>query len=234
MSATPVAADHSEEFEELAGLSALRILEPEEQARFDQHAAHCERCRMIVRLDEETLAGLALTAPEMDPSPGFRERLLERAAAELAERPVVQEAPEPIPLRPQGRILQFRRNVWASALAAVLVIGIATAGAAQYMNQVVASYTAQGGGMTVLVKRSGAVELQMEGMADPPPGFVYEAWVIPPGQQPVAAGVTPRGEARLPLPGDARGSTIAITLERGPNGASAPTSTPLAAVNVPA
>ena len=116
MSATRLAADHSEEFEQLAGLAALRVLDGEEQARFDQHARQCERCRMIVRLDRETLGNLSQAAPEMDPSPGFKERLLARAAAELSE---VQQPPraEPIQLRPRapGRILQFRRSVWASA-----------------------------------------------------------------------------------------------------------------------
>src|SRR3954465_12390498 len=107
MSATPVAADHSEEFEQLAGLAALRVLEGEDLARFEQHARQCERCRMIVRLDRQTLERLTLAAPEMDPPPGLKERLLTKAAAELElAQPVQPPAPEPIPLRPrQGRIL---------------------------------------------------------------------------------------------------------------------------------
>jgi anti-sigma-K factor RskA len=223
MSATPVAADHSEDFEQLAGLAALRVLEGDERARFDQHAQQCERCRMIVRLDREALRNLTLAAPEMEASPGFKQRLMERAAAELEQ----SRAREPIPLRPRGKILQFRRSVWASALAAVFVIGVASASVFTYMNQVVATYVLTGqataGDARVLVRRSGAVELEMRGVADPPSGFVYEAWIIPPGQQPVAAGVTPRGEAKLSLSDRARGSTVAITLERGPNGATTPT-----------
>ena len=68
MSATPIAADHSEEFEQLAGLSALRVLDGDEQERFERHAAQCERCRLIVRSDIETLGNLSLAAPEMEPS----------------------------------------------------------------------------------------------------------------------------------------------------------------------
>jgi anti-sigma-K factor RskA len=172
----------------------------------------------------------------MDPSPGFKERLLARARAELEEQ---QHAapPEPVQLQPRstGKILQFRRSVWASALAAVFVIGVATASVATYMNQVVATYVLTGespGEARVLVRRSGAVELELRGVANPPSGFVYEAWIIPPGQQPVAAGVTPRGDATLPLSDRARGSTVAITLERGPSGASAPTSPVLKAGTV--
>jgi anti-sigma-K factor RskA len=264
MSATPIAADHTEEFEQLAGLSALRVLDDDEQERFERHAAQCARCSMIVRLDRETLGNLSLAAPEMEPSPDFKRRLMDRAAAELAGQPaVVSGAPadaasadissietvpgdaepesetetsaQPIELRPRpANVVPFwRRQMWATSIAALLVLGIFSyAGYTAFMNQVVATYTTGAGpaSMTVTVHRSGQTELQMQGVADPPPGFVYEAWVIPPGKAPVAAGVTPSGEATLPLPSGVQGSTVAVTLERGPTGASAPTSQPLMAV----
>jgi anti-sigma-K factor RskA len=125
--------------------------------------------------------------------------------------------------------------MWATSIAALLVLGIFSyAGYTAFMNQVIATYTTGSGAasMTVTVHRSGQTELAMQGVADPPPGFVYEAWVIPPGKAPVAAGVTTTGEATLPLPSGVQGSTIAVTLERGPSGASAPTSQPLMAVVV--
>ena len=259
MSATPIAADHSEEFEQLAGLSALRVLDGDDQQRFERHAAQCERCRLIVRSDRETLANLALAAPEMDPSPDFKGRLMQRAAAELAAQAPpgtatadisdvqgrsdaqleleTQQPPEPIPLRPRpANVVPFwRRHVWATSIAALLVIGLFTvAGYSAAMNQVVGTYTTGAGpsGMTVTVRRSGQSDLQMHGVANPPPGFVYEAWIIPPGRQPVAAGVTPTGDGSVPLSGDPRGSTVAVTLERAPSGGSAPTSQPLMAVVV--
>src|SRR5215204_835580 len=107
MSATPLAADHSEEFEQLAGLQALDVLQGEERERFEEHAARCQRCQVIMRLDRETVVQLSLSAPEMDPSPGFRERLLQRANAELAE---ATPAAEPTPLRPAGNVVLFRRS----------------------------------------------------------------------------------------------------------------------------
>ncbi len=237
MPPTPIAADHSEEFEQLAGLAALRVLDAEEHTRFEEHAAQCERCRTIERLDRETLASLSVAAPELDPSPGFKDRLMARAAAELSQQEA--QRPQPIPLRPReggsAKILQFRRSVWASALAAALVIGVIGASVNTYLNQVVATYALSGsapGDAHVLVRRNGAIELEMQGVPEPPSGQVYEAWIIPPGQQPVAAGVTPRGDAKLPLSGQARGSTVAITLERGPNGTAAPTTPVLMAGNV--
>ncbi|MDQ3809095.1 MAG: anti-sigma factor, partial [Chloroflexota bacterium] len=134
------------------------------------------------------------------------------------------------------RILAFRRRaVWTSALAALLVLGVAVAAIASYLNQVVAVYPLAGdspGEAVVVMLRSGALALELRGAGDPPPGYVYEAWIIPAGRQPVAAGVTARGEGRLPLPREAHGQTVAVTVEPGPEGVSAPTSPPLKAGTV--
>jgi anti-sigma-K factor RskA len=198
MPVTSPAADHSEEFEQLAGLQALRVLEGDELARFEEHASRCERCRLIMRLDRETLRELSLAAPEMEPSPGFKERLMQRAVAELAAsapaQPEAAPTPEPIPLRPPSNVVPFRRaRTWLTSVAAVLVLAL---GGYAYMNQVIASYQLTGtvaGAATVHVRRSGAVELQMQGLAVPPAGFLYEAWIIPPGGQPRPAGTNATG-----------------------------------------
>jgi anti-sigma-K factor RskA len=178
------------------------------------------------RLDREALAR---AAPEMDPSPDFKARVMQRAAAELAATAAPPLRREPIPLRPARNVIPFwRRSAWASALAAVLVVGLVSVGAYTYENQVVATYPLDGnapGTAVVIVRRSGAAELEMHGVPNPPPGLLYEAWVIPQGGQPVAAGVATSGDARLPLPGDVRGKTVAITQER--SRVDAPTGAPI-------
>src|SRR5438094_8711912 len=55
MASTP-ADDHTEEFEQLAGLSAADALQGAELARLVQHAAHCERSRLTARPTREPLA----------------------------------------------------------------------------------------------------------------------------------------------------------------------------------
>jgi hypothetical protein len=215
MPPTPV-DDHTQEFEQLAGLQALGILEGEELEHFEQHAARCERCRLMVQLDGEALA---LAAPEMEPSADFKARLMQRAAAEL---------------RAQPKIVPFRRRApWQSLIAAVLVLGVVGGGGYAYENQVVASYALAGsasGSAVVNVRRSGAAELDMSGVPNPPSGFVYEAWVIPPGSSPIAVGTTPQGDAKLPLERVGNGVTVAITQERAR--VDAPTSAPILAVVV--
>jgi anti-sigma-K factor RskA len=246
MPATP-AHGHTEEFEQLAGLSALDVLEGEDRARFEQHAAQCGRCRQMVLIDKEALAALSLTAPPMDPSPDFKARLMRRAAAELEasaatvqpgdaepDQPVEVSRPVQIQSRRPSNVVPFwRRSPWVSSLAAVLVLGLVTFGAFTYENQPIATYELTGslsGKAVVIVRRSGAAELEMHGVPDPEPGFLYEAWVIPEGQKPVAAGTTTRGEAKVPLPGNVRGSTVAITKER--TRVDAPTSPPVLATVV--
>jgi Anti-sigma-K factor rskA, C-terminal len=242
MPPTPV-DDHTEEFEQLAGLQALDVLEGEDLQRFEQHAAHCERCQLMVQTDREALA---LAAPEMDPSPDFKARLMQRAAQELAaptEPPAHLEDAQrverqPVPLRPREErppnVVAFRRRApWASAIAAVLVLGIVTAGGYAYQNQVVASYALQGsvgGSAVVNVRRNGSSELALSGIQNPPSGYVYEAWLIPPNGQPIPAGTMAQGDARLPLDRVGSGTTVAITQERGR--VDAPTGAPLMAVVV--
>jgi hypothetical protein len=81
-----------------------------------------------------------------------------------------------------------------------------------------------------VVRRSGAAELVLQGVPDPEPGFLYEAWIIPQGGQPVAAGTATRGNAEVPLPGNVRGTTVAVTRER--TRVDAPTSAPILATVV--
>src|SRR5947209_8680363 len=104
MTAPPV-DEHTREFEELAGLSALHLLEGDDLERFERHAATCERCQMTLRLDGEVLGQLSLAAPEMEPSPDFKARLLQRAADELARAEAPPQRVEPIPIRPPASIV---------------------------------------------------------------------------------------------------------------------------------
>jgi anti-sigma-K factor RskA len=232
MAQTPVDG-HTDEFEELAALAALDVLEGEDLARFEQHAADCERCRLVMRLDREALSGLALIAPEMEPSPDFKARLMLKAADELRER----QQREPLPFQPRSRptnvVPLWRRSPWLNAIAALFVVALVSLGAFTYSNQPVTTVVLSGsapGNAVVVVRRSGAADLELQGLPDPGPGFLYEAWIIPPGRQPVAAGVLNGGSGRVSLEGDPRGATVAITRER--SRVNAPTSEPVLAGTV--
>ncbi len=226
--------DHSREHEELAALYALQALEGDELAAYERHLAACAQCQDFVRRDRRTLVPLNRVPPEMEPSPGFKHRLLQRAAAELstagpapAAQTAAARAPIPLPRRP----------VWTGVLAAAVAVllGVAAVlGVLSYRGQVVATVALEGpgpGSGAVLLRRSGDSELRLTGLAALPAGHVYEAWVIPAGGQPIPAGTTATGQDTLPLPASVRGSTVAVTVEPSPGG-SAPTTPPFLAATV--
>lgn len=192
--------DHSEEFEELAALSALDALEGEELTCFEDHRARCVRCRRTEQLDREALMRLPWAPPEMEPSPGFKTRLLQRGAQELGR----SAAPYRLPAG-EG-----------VALAALLILLLA-GGTAFYEYQPVAAYELEGSGpgsATVILHRSGGVEVDLRDLPEPGSGFEYAVWAIQAGGGPRLAGMTTSGTGVVRLDGAIRGTTVAITLER--------------------
>lgn len=233
------APDHTPDAESLAGLYAFGILEGAELARFERHLAGCGRCAEVVDGDQAIVSTLSLAAPEIEPEPGFKERLLARAAAETADRtdegsgltpyqPVRRRRPGGVPL------------VWLAPLAAIVLALFAGAGllsreisSAQIVATAPMENRAVGGRAEVLVRRSGEGVVQLSGFEDLEGGRVYQAWVIRSNREPLAAGAHSSGNATLTLDGDVRGATVAVTLEPGP-GAQAPSVQPFLVGDAPA
>ena len=237
------APDHTPDAESLAGLYAFGVLEGAELGRFERHLAGCGRCAEVVDGDQAIVSSLSLTAPEVEPEPGFKERLLARAAAEIAERPDEggsggsRLTPFP-PVRP--RRTGPAPLVWLAPLAAIMLALFAGAGllsqqisSAQIVATAPLENRAEGGRAEVLVRRSGEGVIQLSGFEDLKDGRVYQAWVIRPGQQPLATGAHSSGNATLTLDGDVRGTRVAVTLEPGP-GAQAPSVRPFLVGDAPA
>ena len=238
------APDHTRDAESLAGLYAFGVLEGAELARFERHLAGCGRCAEVVDGDRAIVSTLSLTAPEAEPEPGFKERLLARAAAEIAERTDEVGSgggTSPTPFRP----VRPRRPgtvplVWLVPLAAIMLALFAGAGllsqqisSAQIVAAAPLENQAAGGRAEVLIRRSGEGVIQLSGFEDLKDGRVYQAWVIRPGQQPLATGAHSSGNATLTLDGDVRGARVAVTLEPGP-GAQAPSVRPFLVGDAPA
>lgn len=69
-----------------AALYAVGGLSPDETARFEEHLASCPACGTEVAAFQRVASALAGAAPEADPPPELRGRLLERVAAAANER----------------------------------------------------------------------------------------------------------------------------------------------------
>jgi anti-sigma-K factor RskA len=230
------APDHTPDAEAQAGLYAFGILEGAELARFELHLAGCGRCAEVVDGDQAIVATLGLSAPEVEAEPGFKERLLARAAAEGDVRNDDRAAPVPF------RLAASRRPglVWLAPLAAIVLALLAGVGLLSQQLaavQVVASAPlenrAEGGRADILVRQSGEGVIQLSGFEDLTDGRVYQAWVIRPNSQPLATGASTSGNGTLTLDGDVRGTRVAVTLEPGP-GAKAPSVRPFVIGDAPA
>ena len=236
------AEDHTTDAESLAGLYAFGVLDGAELARFERHLAGCGRCAEVVDGDLAMVGALSLTAPEVEASAGFKERLLERAAAELDTQATAQV----MDTHPAAAISPFRAAqpanrslAWLLPLAAVIVALLAAAGllsqqftAMQVVKTAALENRAAGGRADVLVRSSGEGVIQLSGFENLRDGRVYQAWVIRPGSQPLATGATVDGNGTLTLDGDVRGTKVAVTLEPGP-GARTPTLPPFVIGDVP-
>lgn len=204
---------------ELAGLFAVGALDDPEKAAFEAHLAACAVCASIVAEDRATLRRLLLASPEREPSPGFKERLMQRAAQLQAESfRGGTTAPK------QGRA-RWRIERFALVAALVVALGVgALLGQAWYGEQVLTTVRLAGSATPVVaqvvVRRSGAVELDLDGLPDPGAGKVYEAWVIPPGRQPSAAGTASSGQGTIQVNRGVLGDTVALTVENAPGNAS--------------
>jgi anti-sigma-K factor RskA len=237
------APDHTPDAESQAGLYAFGVLDGGELARFERHLAGCGRCAEVVEGDQAIVSTLSLTAPEVEPEPGFKERLLARAAAEVAERedesgssgggltpfrPVRPRRPGSVPL------------VWLAPLAAIVLTLFAGAGllsrqisSAQIVATAALENRTEGGRAEVQIRRSGEGVIQLNGFEDLKDGRVYQAWVIRPDSQPLATGASTSGNGTLTLDGDVRGTRVAVTLEPGP-GATVPSVRPFLVGDAPA
>lgn len=211
---------------ELAAACALNAVDADERPRVNAHLATCPDCRAEVDRLTETVTGLAYAPPPLEPPSELRARVL----AGLTEGAAV-----PAPVRKQRRwLLRRPRLVLALAAAAVLlaVAGLVAhergGGAAPAPPQTVAlgrfgSATVAGDGQLVL--DTAAVQ--------PPPGRVYEAWLISNGHAKPAGILTPGQARRIPtsLVVDS-GDTIAVTSEPAHGAHLQPTTAPLVARTV--
>jgi len=189
---------------ELTAAYALDALDAEDVEAYEAHLAQCDHCQADLAGMSEAAAALAWATDAPAPPARLRMRLLEAAAAERENV---------VPLRSRPRLAWL-----AAAAAACAALGFGVWGATKPASH----------GRTlaaVLVVHGTSASLNVTGLGAPPHGKTYEAWVIPSGGRPEAAGTFDGRTIRLqrPVP---RGATVAVTVERA-GGVQAPTTTPI-------
>ena len=207
---------HDESMLELAALRAIDALAPDEAELIDRHLLECEECQ--AEYARSRAAGTALAfSTSTPPPPELRDRVLSRAV----------------------RIIRVRRwyeqTTWRVAAAAAVVIVAVGSWFAVHEQQPEQRWAAHCTGAVAsecgdLVASGGALRLDARGLATPPAGKVYQAWVIPPKQKPIpeptfsvdSSGAGSVHIAAAPVNGD----IVAVTLEPA-GGSKQPTSKPV-------
>ncbi|MDX6479519.1 MAG: hypothetical protein QOG85_29 [Gaiellaceae bacterium] len=191
---------------ELTAAYALDALEPDEAQAYEEHLGQCEECRAQLAELNEAATALAFGAVSPAPPPRLRESILAAAAAERTNV---------IPLRPRR---WTTRVLAATAAAACVAVGfgisaLTTGGGTQIVSA------------AVVVAPDHTATLNVSGLGAAPQGKTYEAWIIPSGGRPRAAGLFAGSSVKLNgrVPAHA---VIAVTLERA-GGVPASTNQPL-------
>lgn len=219
---------------ELIAAHALRALDPDEEARVEQHVAECPECMAALRELEAVASALAYAAPRAQPPAELRTRVLASVAPVVAAQP---EAERPLAAKRPGR---SRMPAWWPRFSAVAVpvLAVAVVGLliwnislqGQPTGFAVGTAALPGVG-NVVAQKSGQATLYAQNLAPPPSGKTYEAWVITNGKA-APAGTFGGGTRAVALSHPAHpGDTIAVTVEPAP-GTGAPTSTPISSSKI--
>lgn len=217
-----------------AAAYALDALDPHESASFEVHLRECALCRVDVCELQEAAAALAVAVATGKAPARVRARVLD--AARRSRSNVV-------PLR------GWRRHLVPAAAAAAVAAIAAGAWATDLTRELERERAARSDrerAVLVLVERdvdrlavrgadghvvrgtAGDAVLVVRGLADPPSGSTYQAWVVE-GGRPVPAGTFEPGAAATvhaltrTMP---EGAIVTVTLERD-GGADVPTSGPI-------
>ncbi|MEV7726405.1 anti-sigma factor [Streptomyces sp. NPDC087917] len=236
---------------ESTGAYVLDALPGPEREAFEAHLETCAACAEEVR-ELAATAALLGRAVAVEPPPGMREAVLRRIREEAAPPPTARHARAG---RPWAR--------WALAACLAAAVGLGGISVWQYQRaeqagqdarraearadaltgvlsapdaRLAGGRLADGGTGTVVVSRARDHAVFVpSGMAPPPPGRVYQLWFADPGGMRPAGLMDPaRPDAPALLAGRVGAATgVGVTVEP-PGGSTAPTTTPLLVLPLPA
>jgi anti-sigma-K factor RskA len=227
----------TDDLHDLTAAYALDALDEHDVRAYEEHLAHCERCRAELASLTEASASLAYGVDAPPPPPELRERILDSARAERSNV---------VPLRRRWAVPVAAVAAVAAIVLAVLAYSLngkldrertrsaQQAAAAKILAEAGARrIPVSGANGSVVVTRTGEAALVLRDLARAPAGKTYEAWVIE-GAKARPAGLFPGGGG-FSLLGLTRGvpdgSTVAVTVERK-GGVAQPTGTPVISAKI--
>jgi anti-sigma-K factor RskA len=244
--------DH-EEIEDMLAAYALDAVEPEDRELIRAHLEGCASCTATVRRLERARDAIPIAIDVVEPPSRLRETILaaaSRTGPAVEPRVVAKVSRPPRPARPHP--LRAWRSLTAGIAAAAVIAFALGAGlglglgrsltpgapATSVVQYRLAGSGAMAGasGKVYELKNQGLTLVEFSNLPSLQQDKVYELWLIPAHGNPIPAGVftaDATGSHVAVLARNLEGlSELAVTVEAGPNGTSAPTQQPELAGNV--
>ncbi|WP_405056264.1 anti-sigma factor [Kribbella sp. NBC_01505] len=230
----------------LTGPYVLDALPEDEQVRFEAHLAECQFCTAEVAELREAAIKLA-TQVETAPPPHLKVNVLQAIENVRQLPPMVAGTPEVVAPKRYSR-----RSVFALAAAALVIAGAGGVAVDQYRDKNAAVQandrltavlaqpdaktshgSVKGGGQATVVMsaRADAVVVVLHGLPKPPSGKIWQMWLMDASQKARSIGLT-SGDVSTVIQGNVVGQTTFGLTEEPSGGSPAPTTTPVAAVEM--
>ncbi len=227
-----------DELRELIAAYTLDALTPGEVREVEAHLPMCEECRHDLRLMREVAGDLAAGVRMVQPPAALRARILDAIAFPRRARPwtlgiAALAAALAVVLAGVSLSLNQRLTALTERLAAQEQVLALLASPSAKTAALSGSVQANVRFVYDPARRQGA--LVVSDLRDPGAEFVYQLWLVA-GQEPQSVGVfrpVPGRPIIVPVAADfSRYQVVAISVERGPQGASRPTSPPILAASL--
>ena len=238
--------DEHAEFENTVAAYALGAAEPDEVEAVLAHLDACASCRELAQRLGRAVAAIPIATEHVQPPPRLRARILAAASSTAAE-PIAARQPRRRRFAVPRLITRPERQRFGWPAAAVATLAVAILGLAAWnvtltrqldsqRNDVAQFHASGGAGLSassanvVALQRERLMLVDFRGLPPVERDKVYELWLQTPAGKMIPAGAfqpDPDGSKILVLSRDVRNYTaLAVTVEAGPNGVSAPTQAP--------
>ncbi len=239
---TPVDSHECERCALEAAPYVLGALPEHELESYREHLSGCVECSAEVAALQPIADSLALGVARVDAPVSLQARVMAvvNGEAELL-RAAGHEADRPPRARPRWRARLAPALAASTALAAGLLIGalaINTGATTHTRTQTIEAVVAvPGHEATAALRKSGThVQLVVAGMPAPPPGRIYEVWLVRGTQEPQPTdalfSVTNAGAGSVGVPGDLSGVSKVLVTDEPLGGSLKPTRTPVIVASV--
>jgi hypothetical protein len=203
--------DEHEEWSELAVGHALSSLDETDEAMYLEHAASCETCRELEREFSETLADLALAAPDVAPPAALKASIMAAIGADAsAGAAVISIDRHRESVRSHSRKMPLWIGGVAAAIVAIALVAVFVVAPGHKQASIAArcaavncpTITLTGGGQSVaaVMVLDNTAYIDPHGLPATPKGDVYVLWALSTGKTPVGVGALHTVPTSGPVP----------------------------------